>query len=67
MTIAEAILYLSDRCDGARSLDHRGFNRYDSPFGKSLAQQIRAGRILSPAQIDMALRMLKKYRRQLNH
>lgn len=52
---------LSDNCDGAHELDHRGFNQCDSMFGKSLAEQT----CLSYRQALAARKMLRKYHRQL--
>jgi hypothetical protein len=59
--IEQAVSFLSGRCDGAHSLDHKGFNGRDTKFGKSLAGQIAAGRKLSAAQLQAALKMLRTY------
>jgi len=59
--IQQAIKYLASRCDGAISEDGCGFNKTDSPFGKSLAKQER----WTKAQAQAALKMLKKYQGQL--
>jgi SNF2 family DNA or RNA helicase len=60
-----AILFLADRCDGAREQDGRGFNGRDTRFGRSIAEQIRAGRSLSANQTMAAGRMLNTYKSQL--
>lgn len=64
--IATALLHLSGVCDGAGSLDGQGFNKVDSQFGHSLAQQVAEGRGLSKAQQGKAFLMLAKYQRQLD-
>lgn len=56
-----ALLYLNDRCDGARQLDGQGFNGTDSKFGKYLASVLLEGRNLSPGQQAVAIKMLQKY------
>jgi len=53
--VTEALLFLSARCDGAQSQDKMGFNGGDSPFGKSLAGQVSAGRTLSTGQQQAAV------------
>lgn len=63
--IAKAIVYLADRCDGARTNDGQGFNGRDTEFGHSLARQIKAGRTLSPKQRTAATKMLETYKKQL--
>ncbi len=59
--LIKGLQILSSRCDGARSLDHMGFNRLDTCIGKSLAQCIS----LSNKQATIAHRLLIKYRKQL--
>lgn len=61
ITVHNALKALSAVCDGAASEDGQGFNGVDSAFGKSLASQPT----LSIKQATMALKMLKKYSRQL--
>jgi hypothetical protein len=63
--IAEALLYLAGRCDGAVSKDGQGFNGRDAEFGHSLANQLEAGRTLSPKQRAAATKMLTIYKKQL--
>lgn len=60
--IMAALRRLSLVCDRANSLDGRGFNRYDTDFGKALAEQ----EYLTNRQAIAAHRMLRKYRTQLN-
>lgn len=57
----EMLQLLSGFCDGASSLDDRGFNKADTDFGKGLA----AAPGLSQKQAYYAQKMLKKYRRQI--
>lgn len=59
--IANALLYLASRCDGAVEDDGTGFNGRDSQYGKSLALQVESGRALSRPQQTKALKMLKTY------
>lgn len=56
-----AIRFLSDRCDGAVTIDGQGFNGRDSFFGKSLANQAR----WTPKQAEAAVKMLRTYKKQL--
>lgn len=62
--IKEALLYLSGHCNGASTHDGQGFNKVDAAFGKSLAEQCEQKR-LSDVQQRAALKMLRKYVRQL--
>jgi ATP-dependent DNA helicase DinG len=64
-TIEQALLALSDHCDGAVTDDGHGFNGRDAIFGNSLADQVRAGRRLTINQRASALKMLRTYRTQL--
>lgn len=59
--IQQAVRYLASRCDGAISEDGCGFNKTDSAFGKSLAEREK----WTKAQAQAALKMLKKYKGQL--
>lgn len=63
--IEQALIGLAGVCDGAHSPDKVGFNGTDSQFGKSLAAQIKAGRSLTFKQAEGAIKMLKKYAKQL--
>jgi hypothetical protein len=56
-----AVRMLAGVCDGASALDDRGFNKFDAPFGHSLANQA----FLSAKQIGIAMRLAIKYQRQL--
>lgn len=60
-TVLYALKSLSAVCDGAASEDGQGFNGVDTNFGKQLAKQDS----LSFKQATSALKMLKKYNRQL--
>lgn len=60
--IERAVLTLAGRCDGARSKDGTGFNRYDAPIGHELSDKIAGGREIN---LVLALKVVSKYRRQL--
>ena len=60
-TALRCLQILSGVCDGAVTRDDLGFNGTDSHFGKSLAAQDS----LSPKQLACALKILRKYRKQL--
>ena len=62
--VFEGLQALAASCDGANDQDGMGFNRLDTVFGRDLARQATAG-ILSPAQLEHAATMLKKYRGQI--
>lgn len=65
-TIEDALLALHARDqDHASQLNGVGFNGRDTGFGNSLAEQVEAGRKLSPKQLVAAHRMLRTYKRQL--
>ena len=59
--IHEALRTLAGSCDGARTRDKAGFNRFDAAFGRSLAERPT----LTEKQALAARAMLKKYRRQI--
>lgn len=63
--IEAALVALSNVCDGAHSQDNTGFNGTDARYGKSLAQQIEAGRSLTYKQAQAAIKVLPKYKKQL--
>jgi hypothetical protein len=52
---------LAGVCDGAASLDGRGFNKMDAGIGHRLAEL--SG--LTPRQAVLGQRLVRKYRRQL--
>ncbi len=58
--ITKAVQYLSGVCDGALQLDGQGFNRFDSNFGKQLAERSQS-RPLTSNELKAAYRMLLKY------
>ena len=65
-TVERCVLALAGRCDGASTWDGAGYNKYDAPFGHSLARQIESGGgSLTLKQRRAAYRMLRKYRNQL--
>lgn len=57
----ECLRYLAGNCDGANSRDGHGFNKFDSQRGHELASYEQ----LPPARYMEAVRMLQKYRKQL--
>lgn len=59
--IQQAVRFLAGRCDYARNLDGMGFNAADTYFGHSLAEK----EYWTEKQADAALRMLRKYEKQL--
>ncbi len=60
-TIQEAIVFLAGRCNYAMTLDNKGFNKTDSEFGHSIADQIEAGKDLTAKQIIACSKKLRKY------
>jgi SWI/SNF-related matrix-associated actin-dependent regulator 1 of chromatin subfamily A len=60
-TIHLGLKFLAARCDGATSYDGQGFNKIDSRIGKSLASVPW----LSQGQAKLGLRIIGKYKRQL--
>ncbi len=59
--IHQAVKYLAGMCDGARMQDGCGFNKFDAPFGRELAERFS----LTPRQAIVAQKMLRKYKKQL--
>lgn len=51
--------------DGARELNQVGFNRTDTAFGRSLAEQVRRYGRLSDRQWSAAIKLCRKYHRQI--
>jgi hypothetical protein len=65
--VEEAILHLSNRCDGAVKLDGVGWNKFDAHLGHSFADQIMRGKSLSVKQRNWVKMTLPKYRRQIHN
>lgn len=63
--IERAIVYLADRCDGAKELDGQGFNSMDTGWGHSTADAIRDGMVMPEEELRSAMIRLVKYRGQL--
>ena len=61
--IERAVLYLANRCDGARTEDTHGYNKYDALWGHETARRIEAGN--GGVNLVYAHKVLTKYRRQL--
>lgn len=64
-TVESMIIGLAGMCDGAHAIDGAGFNRLDTAFGHSLAQQARQGKAWSDKQAEAALKLIQKYQGQL--
>jgi hypothetical protein len=56
---------LAGVCDGAATLDGQGFSGFDASFGHSLAHQSLDGRAWTVKQAAAAVKMIRKYQRQL--
>lgn len=59
--IMRGLRILAGLCDGAVEKDGAGFNKSDTVFGTSLAGR----RYLTPRQLWIAAKVLRKYHRQL--
>jgi SWI/SNF-related matrix-associated actin-dependent regulator 1 of chromatin subfamily A len=55
---------LAKSCDGARKEDGKGFNKFDTIFGKELASR-STQRLLTNKETSIAVKMARKYRGQL--
>lgn len=64
--VFEAIVYLSDQCDGAIDVDGKGFNKFDEANGHRMAAIIRNGGSLSMLDYQRALGFVTKYKKQLS-
>lgn len=65
-SIENALLQMSARDQDYAAYENGvGFNGRDTAFGNSLADQVRAGKTLSPKQRAAAYRMLRTYKVQL--
>jgi len=64
--VEQAVVALTDRCDGASNLDSRGWNKFDAKFGHSIANRLKNGRVLSVAQRRVVAKILLKYHRQFD-
>lgn len=60
--LENAIIYLSDQCDGTRKEDGRGFNKVDTEFGHWLARRIASESLLKH-QAKAGLKMIQKYQK----
>ena len=64
-TAEDMIRSLAGMCDGAFQIDGQGFNKFDSAFGKHLAEIAISGKAWSIKQATAALKLIKRYQRQL--
>lgn len=65
ITAEEMICSLAGMCNRASTTDGAGFSKMDADFGHSLAQWANQGRTWTNKQACAALKMLRKYQRQL--
>lgn len=66
MTTAEdMICTLANVCNYATQQDGTGFSKVDANFGHSLADHARQGKTWTKKQADAALKLIRKYQRQL--
>jgi hypothetical protein len=68
--VVRAIIFLADRCDGARDLDGQGFNKLDTEFGHRMAALAKRWMysddpIFSEKQLGLMKLLAIKYRKQL--
>jgi len=62
--VMEALVLMNaQNPDGAREINGVGFNKMDSEFGRSLADQAASRGMLSPKQMFAAMKLLQKYRK----
>lgn len=64
-TAESMIQQLAGVCNGARTWDGAGFSKMDTDFGHSLAQRALRGQAWSEKQAQAALKLIRKYRKQL--
>ena len=62
---ASAIIFLRNRCNGAKDYDGAGFSKIDVAIGHSLAAQAESRTGISRRQAALALKVAWKYHRQL--
>jgi len=58
-------LALASNCDGAKSIDGKGFNKFDVDFGKAMAAKVANGKELTRTEYTDIRKMLQKYKKQL--
>lgn len=61
--VLQALRILAAKCDGAYQEDGQGFNKFDTKFGKNLAER----KILSDKQAIEARELVLKYKRQYSN
>ena len=59
------LIQLADRCNHASTWDSAGFSKLDTELGHSLAQRARNGNAWTVKQATAALKLLRRYQRQL--
>jgi hypothetical protein len=64
-TVIDAIKALAGVCDGAKSQDGIGFNKFDREANEDLIEKVLSGEELSPREEKKAHTFLKKYKKQL--
>jgi hypothetical protein len=65
LTAEDMICRLAGMCNHASTIDGSGFSRMDADFGHSLAEHASSGKAWSPKQAAAALKLLRKYQKQL--
>jgi len=63
--LEQCIKFLAGYCDGAYTIDGVGFNKIDANFGHWLVNRIDSEEDLLRSYAEAALRMLQKYKKQL--
>lgn len=63
--LADALSFLSSRCDGGKVEDRKGFNSRDSAIGRSLAQWGREKGTYTTNQRMVVKKLVWRYRKQL--
>jgi putative DNA primase/helicase len=64
-TLEDAVVWLAASCDGAKSSDGKGFNKFDAAFGTAMAEKVISGGQLSDQEYRDIYKMLGKYNKQL--
>src|SRR5690606_5245192 len=62
--VDNAVIYLTQLCDGAAAVDGQGWNKFDARIGRSFAEQLTEGRALTYKQRKVVNRIIRKYKRQ---
>lgn len=63
--VIKGLTYMGGECDGARSIDGKGFSNHDAQFGKEMAKKVSHGGQLTAKEYLRSGKMLQKYHKQL--